>query len=43
MSIYDAAMKYAEANTPLVILAGHEYGTGSSPRLGGERDTICSA
>ncbi|MBV9007769.1 MAG: aconitate hydratase [Verrucomicrobia bacterium] len=30
MSIYDAAMKYAEANTPLVILAGHEYGTGSS-------------
>jgi aconitate hydratase len=30
MSIYDAAMKYAESNTPLVILAGHEYGTGSS-------------
>jgi aconitate hydratase len=23
-------MKYAETNTPLVILAGHEYGTGSS-------------
>ncbi len=30
MSIYDAAMKYAEGKTPLVILAGHEYGTGSS-------------
>jgi aconitate hydratase len=30
MSIFDAAMKYAEAETPLVILAGHEYGTGSS-------------
>jgi aconitate hydratase len=30
MSIFDAAMKYAEAKTPLVILAGHEYGTGSS-------------
>jgi aconitate hydratase len=30
MSIFDAAMKYAKTNTPLVILAGHEYGTGSS-------------
>src|SRR2546421_710355 len=30
MSIFDAAMKYAETNTPLIILAGHEYGTGSS-------------
>src|ERR1043166_3669938 len=30
MSIFDAAMKYAQAKTPLVILAGHEYGTGSS-------------
>jgi aconitate hydratase len=30
MSIYDAAMKYAETKTPLIILAGHEYGTGSS-------------
>jgi aconitate hydratase len=30
MSIFDAAMKYVERNTPLVILAGHEYGTGSS-------------
>src|SRR5216117_3959704 len=30
MSIYDAAMKYAQNDTPLVILAGHEYGSGSS-------------
>jgi aconitate hydratase len=30
MSIYDAAMKYAERKTPLIILAGQEYGTGSS-------------
>ena len=30
MSIYDASMKYQAAGTPLIILAGHEYGTGSS-------------
>ena len=30
MPIYDAAMKYKESGTPLVILAGAEYGTGSS-------------
>ena len=30
MSIYDAAMKYIENDTPLVVLAGKEYGTGSS-------------
>jgi aconitate hydratase len=30
MSIYDAAMKYQAAGTPLVIIAGKEYGTGSS-------------
>jgi aconitate hydratase len=30
MSIFDAAMKYKSANMPLVILAGKEYGTGSS-------------
>jgi aconitate hydratase len=29
-SIYDAAMRYQEAGTPLVVLAGREYGTGSS-------------
>jgi aconitate hydratase len=30
MAIYDAAMKYKEAGTPLVVIAGKEYGTGSS-------------
>jgi aconitate hydratase len=30
MSIYDAAMKYQEEGTPLVVIAGQEYGTGSS-------------
>jgi len=30
MPIYDAAMKYQEQGTPLVVIAGKEYGTGSS-------------
>jgi len=30
MSIYDAAMKYREESVPLVVLAGKEYGSGSS-------------
>jgi aconitate hydratase len=30
MAIYDAAMKYAEDDTPLCVLAGKEYGSGSS-------------
>ena len=30
MSIFDAAMQYVEEGVPLVILAGKEYGTGSS-------------
>ncbi|MEO6835528.1 MAG: aconitate hydratase AcnA [Candidatus Tumulicola sp.] len=30
MSIFDAAMKYAADGTPLVVLAGREYGAGSS-------------
>src|SRR5204862_1990492 len=30
MSIFDAATLYQKENVPLVILAGHEYGTGSS-------------
>ncbi|HUB66924.1 MAG TPA: aconitate hydratase AcnA [Candidatus Methylacidiphilales bacterium] len=30
LSIYDAAMKYQKTGTPLVIIAGQEYGTGSS-------------
>lgn len=30
VSIYDAAMAHAQQNTPLVVIAGKEYGTGSS-------------
>jgi aconitate hydratase len=30
MSIYDAAMKYSQEGVPLVVIAGQEYGTGSS-------------
>jgi aconitate hydratase len=30
MSIYDASMKYQAENIPLIVLAGSEYGTGSS-------------
>ena len=29
-TVYDAAMEYKATNTPLVVLAGAEYGTGSS-------------
>jgi aconitate hydratase len=30
MSIYDASLKYRQEGTPLIVLAGSEYGTGSS-------------
>ncbi|MFB2601359.1 hypothetical protein ACE04B_04770 [Rhizobium phaseoli] len=30
LSIYDAAMRYQQEGTPLVVIAGQEYGTGSS-------------
>ncbi len=30
LPIYDAAVRYAQENVPLVVLAGQEYGTGSS-------------
>lgn len=30
LPIYDAAMRYQEENTPLIVIAGKEYGTGSS-------------
>ena len=42
MSIYDAAMKYQAAKTPLVVVAGAEYGTGSS-RDWAAKGTISSA
>jgi aconitate hydratase A / 2-methylisocitrate dehydratase len=50
MSIYDAAVKYREAGVPLIILAGKEYGSGSSrdwaakgPRLLGVRAAIAES
>ena len=50
MSIYDASVKYAERGTPLGILAGKEYGSGSSrdwaakgPRLLGIRFVIAES
>jgi len=49
MSIYDAAMRYGEAGVPLIVIAGNEYGTGSSrdwaakgPSLLGIRAVIAS-
>ncbi|MCG4788489.1 hypothetical protein L0N33_24500, partial [Roseburia faecis] len=30
MSIYDAAMQYQKQGTPLAVIAGKEYGSGSS-------------
>jgi aconitate hydratase len=50
MSIFDAAMKYAEEDIPLAVLAGKEYGSGSSrdwaakgPRLLGVRFVIAQS
>jgi aconitate hydratase len=50
MSIFDAAEKYRAAGTPLVVLAGKEYGTGSSrdwaakgPLLQGVRAVIAES
>ena len=50
MSIYDAAMKYQDAGTPTVVIAGKEYGAGSSrdwaakgPRLLGIRAVIAES
>ena len=50
MTIYDASLKYAAEGTPLVVLAGKEYGSGSSrdwaakgPRLLGVRAVIAES
>jgi aconitate hydratase len=50
MSIYDASQKYAERGVPLIILAGKEYGSGSSrdwaakgPKLLGVRAVIAES
>ena len=50
MTIYDASLKYAAEKTPLIVLAGKEYGSGSSrdwaakgPRLLGVRAVIAES
>ncbi|HEX2542029.1 MAG TPA: aconitate hydratase AcnA [Caldimonas sp.] len=50
MSIYDAAERYRQAGTPLVVLAGAEYGSGSSrdwaakgPNLQGIRAVVAES
>jgi aconitate hydratase len=50
MSIFDASVKYAEGGVPLIILAGKEYGSGSSrdwaakgPKLLGVRAVIAES
>jgi len=50
MSMFDAAMRYAEDGTPLILLAGKEYGSGSSrdwaakgPMLQGVRAVIAES
>jgi aconitate hydratase len=50
MSVFDAAMKYIKENVPLIVLAGKEYGSGSSrdwaakgPRLLGIRAVIAES
>ncbi|VTP69116.1 Aconitate hydratase 1 [Leclercia adecarboxylata] len=37
ISIYDAAMKYQQEGTPLAVIAGKEYGSGSSRDWGSKR------
>jgi aconitate hydratase len=50
MSIFDAALKYGDERTPLIVIAGKEYGSGSSrdwaakgPRLLGVRAVIAES
>jgi aconitate hydratase len=50
MPIFDAAERYREAGTPLIVLAGREYGSGSSrdwaakgPALQGVRAVIAQS
>ena len=40
MSVYEAAMEYKKRNNDLIVVAGKEYGTGSSKRLGSQRNKI---
>jgi len=50
MTIYDAAMRYKREKTPLIVIAGEEYGTGSArdwaakgPRLLGVRAIVAAS
>ncbi|MGH7686693.1 MAG: aconitate hydratase AcnA [Candidatus Dormibacteria bacterium] len=50
MTIYDASARYMETNTPLIVIAGREYGSGSSrdwaakgPMLQGVRGVIAQS
>jgi aconitate hydratase len=50
MTVFDAAMRYEEENTPLIVIAGKEYGSGSSrdwaakgPRLQGVSAVIAES
>jgi aconitate hydratase len=50
MTIYDAAMKYRQEDTPVIVIAGKEYGSGSSrdwaakgPRLLGVRAVVAES
>jgi len=40
LAVYDAAMKYIESGTPLVVLAGKEYGS-DHPEIGQQRVLTC--
>ena len=40
MSIFDAAMKYVDAGVPTIVLAGSEYGTGSSRDWAGKGPSL---
>ncbi len=40
MTIYDAAMRYRDEGTPLVVIAGKEYGTGSSRDWAGKGPSL---
>ncbi len=40
-SIYGASMQYRSTNTPLLVIAGKEYGSGSSRGLGSQRHSTC--
>ena len=42
VSIYDAAMRYKQEQTPLAVIAGKEYGSGSSRDWAAKRPRVSS-